>query len=134
MEEGKEKTNVKTNIPEKKSAPPPPAPKPKPKSYWNHRVMKRTYDDEVELGIYEVYYTDDEVTGFTKHPVKLIAEDVESLKWSLNQMLECLEKEVLDYDELDKLISLRQKLIKAEESGFVELDDDFLKRMNKDIQ
>jgi hypothetical protein len=29
---------------------------------------------------------------------------------------------------LDKLISLRQKLIKAEESGFVELDDDFLKR------
>ena len=124
MKEGKEKTNVKTNIPEKKSSPPPP----KPKSYWNHRVMKRTYDDEVELGIYEVSYIDDEVTSFTKHPVKLLAEDVDSLKWSLNQMLECLEKEVLDYDELDKLISLRQKLIKAEESGFVELDDDFLKR------
>ena len=132
MEEGKEKTNVKTNIPEKKSAPPPPAPK--PKSYWNHRVMKRTYDDEVELGIYEVYYTDDEVTGFTKHPVKLVAEDIESLEWSLNQMLECLGKEVLDYDELDKLISLRQKLIEAEESEFVELDDDFLERMNKVIQ
>lgn len=95
MEEGKEKTN----IPGKKSAP---QPAPNPKSYWNHRVMKRTYDDEVELGIYEVYYTDDEVTGFTKHPVKLVAEDIESLKWSLNQMLECLEKEVLDYDELDK--------------------------------
>ena len=131
MEEGKEKTNVKTNIPEKKSASPP---APKPKSYWNHRVMKRTYDDEVELGIYEVYYTDDEVTGFTKHPVKLVAEDIESLEWSLNQMLECLGKEVLDYDELDKLISLRQKLIEAEESEFVELDDDFLERMNKVIQ
>jgi hypothetical protein len=134
MEEGKEKTIVKTDIPEKKTSPPPPVPKPKPKSYWNHRVMKRTYDDEVELGIYEVYYTDDEVTGFTKHPVKLVAEDIDSLKWSLNQMLECFEKEVLYYDELDKLISLRQKLIKSEESGFVELNDDFLKRMNKDVQ
>ena len=65
-------------------------------------IKKRQEDDEVEFGIYEVYYTDDEVTGFTKHPVKLCGEDIESLKWSLNQMLECLEEEILDYNELDK--------------------------------
>ena len=81
---------------------------------WNHRAMrhssknKTTGEIEIWVGIHEVYYRGDDVddltvdvneTSYTKNPVKVIADDVDGLKWVLGKMVEALDKPILDYVE-----------------------------------
>lgn len=80
---------------------------------WNYRVMRHApREGEVDdwFAIHEVYYRSDEVddltvpvheTGCTKDPVSVIADDVEGLRWSLQKMLEALDKPVLAYSDED---------------------------------
>ena len=72
---------------------------------WNHRVMKRVYkhDDgttEVEHAIYEVFYDDaGRVEGWTENAMAPVSfEGVDSLRTTLEWMLEALDKPALDYD------------------------------------
>jgi hypothetical protein len=66
---------------------------------WNHRVVKRTFNDEVFYGIHEVYYDDDgTINGCTMEPVAIQEESVEDLEVTLTRMLQCAVKPVLDFD------------------------------------
>jgi hypothetical protein len=85
---------------------------------WNYRVMRHsskdetTGEDEIWVGLHEVYYRDDDVddltvnvdeTSYTKKPVRIISEDVAGLRWVLERMLEALDKPILDYrDSLEE--------------------------------
>ncbi len=84
---------------------------------WNHRVVRRVFpipevmrkeygETEIMLYIHEAHYDpvgdklDGKVNGITEDAVCIMGEDVESLRWVLNKMLEALDKPVLDYDEI----------------------------------
>lgn len=67
---------------------------------WNHRVVRHKepkMGDEY-LAIHEVYCMDDDgkVSCMTEEPVKLIADDLEGLEWSLKMMLKATMKPILD--------------------------------------
>lgn len=71
---------------------------------WNYRVCKiiekSDYLDEpiVSYGIFEVYYDADyKIVSITEKP-KVIAEDVEELRWTLKQMMYSCDKPVIDYN------------------------------------
>jgi len=78
---------------------------------WNYRVMKHEEinsegEKEVWYGMHEVYYRDDEVDdmavksdeiGYTKEPVKVTSDNINDLKWILEEMLNSLNKPILDY-------------------------------------
>ena len=66
-------------------------------STWNHRVVKTQYNAEVCYGIHEAYYDDNgEVVTWTVRPVPVAGNSIQDLRKTLEQMLECLNKEVID--------------------------------------
>lgn len=78
---------------------------------WNHRVMRHLPDPargewEAWYAIHEVFYRSDDVddqavdsseTGYTVDPIAPRADDVDELRWVLEQMLAALDKPVLEY-------------------------------------
>jgi len=64
---------------------------------WNHRVVKKIYSDGyVEYGIRETHYNNnDGICSWTAEPVNVVAEDMDGLRWTLEMMLKCLDKEIL---------------------------------------
>ena len=73
-------------------------------SYWNYRVLAKKLDSEIEFGLYEVYYDDDNnPISCTENACFPLAYDecgdyIKSLKWTLNKMKIALKKPILDYD------------------------------------
>ena len=75
---------------------------------WNHRVVRREFkhlsgDTEVVYAIHEAYYKkpgDTEPNGVTADPVDVHSDTPEGLRWVLNRMLGCLDKPVLEWDEI----------------------------------
>lgn len=72
-------------------------------SYWNYRVMRRTYPvpkgctAEVLDEIHEVYYNNDHtVEGWTENPVAVISEPGE-MQRQVDWLMEAAAKPVLDY-------------------------------------
>lgn len=63
--------------------------------HWNHRVV-RFVEDETYFGICEVFYEDGKVMAHTENPVALCGESVEELRETLQHMLDCLDKPILD--------------------------------------
>ena len=68
--------------------------------------MKRIHqlpngESEVEYGIYEVYYDEDGdgKHGWTINPVSVVGESTESLRQTLQWMLDALDKEALNFDD-----------------------------------
>jgi len=61
---------------------------------WTYQIMRRTEHGEEVYGIYEVYHNP---YGYTEKPVAIEGESVEDLKVILTQMLEALDKPVLEY-------------------------------------
>lgn len=72
-------------------------------AYWNHRVLQRHDPIEGETYvIHEVYYNEnDEITMWTENPVTVEAESVESLRFTLANMLGALNKPALREVHLD---------------------------------
>lgn len=65
---------------------------------WNHRVIKKVEKDDTQVwyGIHEVYYDKDgNVDGYTMEPRRLLGENIDELRWTLEKMIEALEKPVL---------------------------------------
>jgi hypothetical protein len=60
--------------------------------HWNHRIV-RTEDEY--LGICEVFYEDGKVLAHTD-PLPITGEDIEELRETLQHMLDCLDKPILD--------------------------------------
>ena len=66
-------------------------------STWNHRVVRAQYATEVWYGIHEAYYDDNgKVISWTMRPVEIAGNSIQDLRKTLEQMLECLDKEVID--------------------------------------
>ena len=66
---------------------------------WEYRVIAfREGDGDVYLGIYEVYYKDGEMMGFTQNGVSPFGYDIDGLKMDMFRMLECMDKPILDGD------------------------------------
>lgn len=63
---------------------------------WNHRILAHDTDGEIYLQIHEVYYDKEGVPdGYTMNAIAVSGEDLDSIKWTLDKMKECLEKPIL---------------------------------------
>ena len=78
---------------------------------WNHRIIRTDggWADEGHLyQIHECYYEseNEEIpTASTEKPTAVSAESVDGLRWMLKQMVKCLGRPVLEYDEEKKEFS-----------------------------
>lgn len=72
-------------------------------SHWNHRVIKKIYEDgEEEYGIHEVFYnTDGTIFGYTQEPVRVACESIDALREYLQWMVNCLDKDILVDGEVE---------------------------------
>lgn len=69
-------------------------------SHWNHRILAKTYQEEVYLQMYEVYYDKDgKPDGYTANPVTIGSETLKGIKWTLARMKEATKKPILWADE-----------------------------------
>lgn len=79
---------------------------------WNHRVIKKTYNEEEIFSIEEVMYDtkdhslqgeelDKTISGYTEK-LSVMGDSIEDLRETLNFMLEALDKPVIDLDILEK--------------------------------
>ena len=67
---------------------------------WNHRVMKMKDGEDDFYQIHEVFYDKEgNVESYTKNGVTVGGNNIEEVKWVLQEMLAALEKPVLDYEE-----------------------------------
>ena len=100
---------------------------------WNHRVMRRVTKYGTYYGVHEVYYdSEGKVDGYTMHPVNIAGESVEEIKEYLEMILNCLDKEILDYEEEEKNEILRQKIEEGLESGLSDFDsEEYLNELKK---
>jgi hypothetical protein len=73
-------------------------------SHWNNRVVRHkassiTKGDCDMLSIHEVHYDEGgNPVAVSELGVSVDGENLEGLKTTLNRMLACLEKPILDYD------------------------------------
>lgn len=78
-------------------------------SHWNYRVLARKVGKEVQFGLYEVHYDENDLpvactqnkvypTGFDEG----IEDPIDSIKWQLDAMKLATDKTVLDYDHFPK--------------------------------
>jgi hypothetical protein len=99
---------------------------------WNHRVMKRVTKYGTYYGVHEVYYdSEGKVEGYTA-PVSVVGESIEEIKQYLEMILNCLDKDILDYDDEEEKKDeiLRQKIEEGLESGLSDFDfEEYLKEM-----
>lgn len=71
-------------------------------SHWNHRLIKREYDECVQFGIHEVFYNDDgSIYAYTEEPISVACDTEEDVKEILEWMQNCLDKPVLVYGEIE---------------------------------
>jgi hypothetical protein len=64
--------------------------------YWNNRVVRFKKDDDDWLEICEVFYHDGGPIGHTGEGVTVCGENVQELRVTLERMLKCLDKPILD--------------------------------------
>ena len=75
-------------------------------SHWNHRVVRRVYENgTILLGIHEAFYDDQGlVRAITTDPVAPLVEPpdegLDDLKKVLGWMLKACEQPVLDFDKI----------------------------------
>lgn len=68
---------------------------------WNHRVVRKHYEDETQLGIHEVFYDADGVPEMvTVEPVGVGGDTLEELVQTLSWMQKALGEPILEYDDI----------------------------------
>ena len=69
---------------------------------WDYRVVRQTKDGDEWLAVQEVYYDDDGETP-TAHTIDLeiTGDNIADLRKTLQRMLWCLDKEIVDEIESD---------------------------------
>jgi len=93
--------------------------------------MKRVTKYGTYYGVHEVYYdSEGKVEGYTP-PVSVVGESIEEIKQYLEMILNCLDKDILDYDDEEKKNEiLRQKIEEGLNSDISDYDlDDFLENL-----
>lgn len=67
---------------------------------WNYRILVKAFEEELQFGIYEVYYDDQgKPNKYSTEPIPVIAEDLDSLRWVVDMISACLSKPVLWYGD-----------------------------------
>jgi hypothetical protein len=62
-------------------------------------------DDSIYYAIHEVYYDEDgKVNGWTEEPIRILAESLEDLKFTLERLVECFDKPVLDEETKEPIL------------------------------
>jgi len=72
-------------------------------SHWNHRVLKKAFEDtdEVQYGVYEVFYNDaGEIYAHTNTPIELACETMEGLREYIEWCLKSLDDPILEYGKI----------------------------------
>lgn len=70
---------------------------------WNHRVMRRKFDDgmfpQEDYGVYEVYYDKSgKIVAWGKEPTRASCDTLNDLRECMQWMMKALDKPVLDCD------------------------------------
>ena len=69
-------------------------------SHWNYRILAKTFNEEVYLELYEVYYNDEGIPdGYTANPITVGSETLKGIKWVLARMKEATKRPILWADE-----------------------------------
>jgi hypothetical protein len=72
--------------------------------HWNYRILKHKHKNGDWFAIHEVYYDDkSNPIACSKDPDTIVAEDIKSIKGSLNLMGRALKKPVLDYEYFENM-------------------------------
>lgn len=97
---------------------------------WDYRVMRRavkikgTKKYDVSFGIYEVYFDNGRVEGWTTDPVEPHGDTLDDLKTDIKWMRQALKKPVLDYNKLDRQLKRRKrKPFSYKKEDYIPLDD-----------
>jgi hypothetical protein len=66
--------------------------------HWTHRVIRKVYNGEDYFSIHEVFYdlSEKDTVGWTENPVEVAGESIEDLRVTLQRMLACLDKPVIE--------------------------------------
>lgn len=63
---------------------------------WNHRIMAHEHKGDVYFQIHEVYYDENNTpNSYTKDAISIGGDDLKTITWTLNKMLECRKKPIL---------------------------------------
>lgn len=73
---------------------------------WNHRVVRRVHEraagsEEVMYYIHEAYYPERgaKPDSITMEPIVISGENIDSIRWQLESILNCLDTPVLNYED-----------------------------------
>ena len=62
-------------------------------------------DDSIYYAIHEVYYDENgKVNGWTEEPIRILAESLADLKITVQRVLECFDKPVLDEETKEPIL------------------------------
>jgi hypothetical protein len=76
---------------------------------WNYRVVKIVTkiplgDTDISYSIHTVYSDESgDIVNISEQPTYPIGDDVESLRWQLQKMMECCNKSIIDYHTGEEL-------------------------------
>lgn len=71
---------------------------------FNHRVFAHENDDEIWFQVHEVFYDEDKnPVAYTEDAIKIIADDLEGMVWTLNQIKGCIDKPILSYENFPEI-------------------------------
>jgi hypothetical protein len=92
------------------------------KDTWDYRIVRQTKDGDEWLGVQEVYY-DDETGKPIAHTIDLeiTGDNIADLRKTLQRMLWCLDKEIVDEIESDVAIDNIEDRVLAIEMENAEL-------------
>jgi hypothetical protein len=71
---------------------------------WSYRVVKQVTkiplgDIDISYAIHSIYIDENnDIVNISEKPSYAIGDDIESLKWQLERMIEACKKPVIDYD------------------------------------
>ena len=75
---------------------------------WNYRIVSEEAPDGEFYQIYEVYYDEGKIIGMTEAPCKPYGDDVEDLRLNLKQMLQALDRPILQMNLLENAFKQRK--------------------------
>jgi hypothetical protein len=69
---------------------------------WNHRLIRHNHKGEVYYQIHTVYYNEKgEPDGCSLSGSPVGGDDIDEVKWVLDEMRECLNEPVLNYEDIN---------------------------------
>ena len=75
---------------------------------WNYRIISEKAPHGEFYQIYEVYYDEGKIIGMTESPCKPYGDDVEDLRYNMKQMLQALDRPILQMNLLENAFKQRK--------------------------